>query len=453
MKVIIAGLGKTGLALVRALKEDGQEVSVIDTSRQLVEQAERDYSVNGVIGNAATVETLTDANVKRAGLFIAALNSDELSMLSCLSAKKCGAAHTVAVSKNPEFLTELPYFSTLCGIDMIFNPEFETANDIFRTINIPGALTVLGFAGGRAELANVKVSDSSEIIGKTLAEIRLSSKLSVLVCAVKRGGKVIIPDGRFEIEKDDSIYITGPHSDLYAFLNLIGIPNNKVKNVLIIGADNTALYLASALEKSGISVTVAEKSEKRCSLLQNNLKRTKVICCDPIDGAVITHEDFSGADVVAVLSDNEEENLIAAVYAQKSGAQKIITKLSKQPLYEMMPNLGDNSTLVSNDATLSRIAVTNARALASTIGSSVGTVYKIADGQAENIEFIAMPEFLYIGVPLMKLNIKSGILIAGIIRGKEVLYPNGITSIEEGDRVIIVSSGRHPRKLKDIMAD
>ena len=451
MRIIIAGLGRTGRTLTRVMTEDGHAVTVIDTDRATVENVEKEYGVSGVIGNAAMSDILLSAGADKSDLFVAATSSDELNMLSCLSAKHIGVRNTAAVSHSPEFLSEMPYFSTICGIDMIFNPEYETAHEIYRAIRIPAAVNVLSFAGGRAELAHVGVCEGAEIIGKTLASIRMSSKLSVLVCAVKRGGKVIIPDGRFAVECGDEIYITGPHADLYSFLKMIGMPSDKIKNVMIIGGSNVALFLASTLENTGVSVKLVEKDNTRCKVLKSVLNKTRVICADPFDGSLLTEQGISGADSVMALSDKDEDNVILAMYAKKSGAKKIITKLTKGPLSSMLPDMGYNSAVISGENTLSRIALSYVRALAETRSSAVGTVCKIAGGGAEIAEFIAKPGFEHAGVPLMKLNIRSGLLIAGIVRGKEVLYPNGTTSILEGDRVIIVSSGEAMRSLNDII--
>lgn len=451
MKIIIAGLGRTGRTLVRVLKEDGHAVTVIDTDRQAVSAAERSYGVQGVVGHAAMYDTLKAAGAFRSDLFIAASGSDELNILSCFSAKHVGVGHAAAVTHSSEFLSEMPYFSTICGIDMIFNPEYETAHEIFRAARIPAAVNVLSFAGGRAELAHVGVCGGAEIIGKTLAAIRISSKLSVLVCAVKRAGCVIIPDGRFVVEQDDEIYITGPHEDIFEFLKIIGIQNNKIKNVMITGGSNTAMFLASALEKTGVGVKLIEKDAQRCRLLESVLGKTRIINADPFDGSLLTKQGLAGADSVMALSDRDEDNVILAMYAKESGAKKIVTKLSKGPLSAMLPNMGYSSAVFSEEKTLSRIALSYVRALSETLSSAVGTVCKIADGGAEIVEFIAKPGFAHAGVPLMKLNLRRGLLLAGIVRGREVLYPNGMTSILEGDRVIIVSSGESVRSLDDIV--
>lgn len=450
MRIIIAGLSYTGRTLVKLLKNEGHSLTVIDTSRAAVESAEKEFGVEGVIGSAAKSETLSAANADAAELFIAATNSDELNILSCLGAKKAGAGHTMAVSHDPELLPELPYFETIGNIDLIFNPEYETASVIYRSISIPAAVNVSGFASGHAELAHVELPDGADVIGKSLAALRVSKKLSVLVCAVERGGKVMIPDGRFVLENGDKIFITGPHSELYSFIKTAGLPCEKIKKVMIIGGSNISLFLAARLERSGVAVKIIEKDRAVCEKLRETLKKTQVVCGDPFDGSLLVEEGLSSTDAVMALSEKNEENVIVAMYAKQTGAKKIITRVSKSPLEQMLPDLGYNSSIVSREKTLTRIALTYVRALADRSGSSVGSVFRIAHGGAEVVEFIAGDGFKHAGVPLMRLDIREGVLIAGIVHGKDLLYPNGSTSIMDGDRVIIVSSS--PLKsLNDII--
>ena len=452
MKIIISGLTRTGRTLTKVLKEDGHAVTVIDKKPAAVAAAEKEFGVSGIIGHGAMYETLTEAGADRCDLFIGAESSDELNILSCLSAKHVGAGHTAALSCSPDFLGEMTYFSTVCGVDLMFNPEHELASEICRAIRIPAAVNVISFAGGRAELAHVSVTEGADIIGKTLAAVRLSSKLSVLVCAVKRNGGVMIPDGRFVIEKGDEIYITGPHEDIYSFLKMIGMPDSRIKNVIIAGAGNSALYLAGALEKAGIGVKIIDGDKLRCAAARERLSRARAVCCDPFDSGALSQEAVADAGAVMAMSDSDEYNVLLSMYARKNGAKKVITKLSGGALAPMLPDMGYNGAVFSEDKTLSRIALSYVRALAQTRGSAIGTVCKIADGGAEIVEFIAKPGFAYAGVPLMKLNLRPGLLIAGIIRGREVLYPNGMTSILEGYRVIIVSSGGAVKGLDSIVS-
>lgn len=69
-------------------------------------------------------------------------------------------------------------------------------------------------------------------------------------------------------------------------------------------------------------------------------------------------------------------------------------------------------------------------------GSSVQTLYKIVDGKAEALEFIAADSFEFLKVPIKDMHIKKSILLACIIRGGRIIYPHGGDTIEAGDSVI-----------------
>ncbi len=450
MKIIVAGLSRTGKTLVKALKDDGNAVTVIDIDRAAVRTAADEFGVKGVCGSFALSETLLSAGADRANLFIAATGQTELNMLGCISAKGVGCPRTAAVSREAAYLPELPYLSSVCGIDMVFDPDFEVASEIFRIISIPAAVHVLSFAGGRIEMAHIEITGGA-LEGKPLSALRSASKTSALVCAVKRAGRVIIPDGSFVPMQGDDAYVTGSHTDLFGFAKLCGAQAEKIKKALIVGGGRSALYLTRLLENSGVSVRIIERDADRCALLKSAVDRADVVCGDPFDGELLKANGLDTADAFVALTDREEDNAILAMYARRRGVNKIVTRLSPGPLETMLPDLGKGSAAASVDKTVSRIALTYARALKETAGSSVGAVCKIAGGGAEIVEFIAKPGFSKAGVPLMKLDLRQGLLLAGIVRGKDVLYPNGMTSICEGDRVLIVVSGQKLSGLEDIL--
>ena len=74
------------------------------------------------------------------------------------------------------------------------------------------------------------------------------------------------------------------------------------------------------------------------------------------------------------------------------------------------------------------------------------------DGEVEALEFIVSAEPALVNTPLKDLPLKSGILIAAIARDEEILIPGGLTCIQPGDRVVVVSSRQELRDLKDILA-
>ena len=90
MDIIIVGCGKVGSALAEVLSGE-HNVTIVDKKEALVSAASNDFDVMGIVGNCLQTETLEEANVAKANIFIAVTTSDEVNILSCLIARKMGA--------------------------------------------------------------------------------------------------------------------------------------------------------------------------------------------------------------------------------------------------------------------------------------------------------------------------------------------------------------------------
>ena len=86
-------------------------------------------------------------------------------------------------------------------------------------------------------------------------------------------------------------------------------------------------------------------------------------------------------------------------------------------------------------------------------GNVMNALYRIADGSAEAMEFLVTKSARNLGVPLKDLRLKPGTLLAVIVRGSNIIIPEGSTCLSEGDSVIVVSRDRKIRDLNDIYAD
>ena len=61
------------------------------------------------------------------------------------------------------------------------------------------------------------------------------------------------------------------------------------------------------------------------------------------------------------------------------------------------------------------------------------------------------PGFTGMGVQLKDLKLRSGVLIAGIIRGRKPIIPGGGDCIQEGDKVVVIAAKQHLGALEDIL--
>ena len=200
MRIIVIGDGKVGRTIVEHICQEGHEVVVIDTDPSSIEEVIENYDVMGIVGNGASYEILKSANASKADIVIAATSSDETNILACLIAKKIGAKSTIARVRNIEYSNQTHIFEKDLGITMTINPENEAAREILKIIHFPQALRIDSFANGKVDLIEVFISEDSPLIGKSLLEMYQQYQIKVLVCAVQRNDKVIIPSGNFIFE-------------------------------------------------------------------------------------------------------------------------------------------------------------------------------------------------------------------------------------------------------------
>ena len=90
------------------------------------------------------------------------------------------------------------------------------------------------------------------------------------------------------------------------------------------------------------------------------------------------------------------------------------------------------------------------RGLQNSKGSAMTALYRIAEGRAEAMEFLVSPNTQHLGIPLKDLKLKKGILIAVIVRGGKVIIPEGSSTLERGDNVIVVARDSGILDLNDI---
>ena len=158
-------------------------------------------------------------------------------------------------------------------------------------------------------------------------------------------------------------------------------------------------------------------------------------------------------DAFVSLTGRDEENLLMALSAQRSGVPKVLAKMNRPGYMELVRDTGIESIISPKNIVANQIT-SYVRALANSEGSAVESLYRLMDGTVEALEFIAMAKSGgVLHVPLKDLRLKKGVLLAAIARGSETVIPGGMTTIEEGDRVVVVTRNTGLNDLRDILAD
>ncbi len=453
MKIIIAGCGKVGDILIKDLTAEGHNVVVIDKDSNVLQSITNIYDVMCVCGSAADYDTLIEADIKTAQIFVAVTGSDELNMLACFIAKKLGIEHTIARIRNPEYNDNgegYNFIKQQLNLSLAINPERLAAHEIYNILKLPSALNIETFSNGKFEVIEIKLKPDSLLDGTSLSELRKKLPEKFLICVVKRGEETYIPDGNFVLKAGDIIAFTAEPSQVQRLLKKISKLQKQARNVMIMGASKTAYYLAKTLIASGNSVKIIERNKERCLEVSKALPNATVIFGDGSERELLLEEGITSVDAFVSLTGMDEENILVSMFASSQNVPKVISKVNRSGLASMTEKL-DLDTIITPKKIISDVIVRYARALQNSAGSKMETLYKIMGGKAEALEFIVEDTFKSVNIPLKDLKLKPNIIISGILRGRKSIIPSGDDVILPNDRVIVIATGQHIDDLSDII--
>ena len=451
MKVVIIGSGKVGSNISRALSNENHDVTVIDVKKTALERIQDTQDIMCIEGNGADISVLQEADVDRAGLYIATTPNDELNLLSCLLAKKMGAGRTMSRVRNPVYFGQVDILKEDLGLSMVINPELITSDEIMRILVFPAAAKLEVFSRGRMELVEHRLKEGSELDGMKLADIYKKNKVKFLICAVERDSQIYIPGGDFVLKSGDKINIAASHRNLEGFFKSIGSMRTKIKTVMIVGGGKVCVYLIKQLLNAHMRVKVIEIDHEKCLELAEKFPKATIIEGDGTDQDVLLEEGISEVDAFISMTGIDEENIIMSLFAMNNSNAKIITKINRENYRDIAAQTG-LECLISPKMLTESIVLSYVRSMKNTAGSNIEAMYHLVENKVEAIEFKIKRHIEgLVDTPIHSLSLKKNILIGGIIRNRYVIIPNGNDSIRIDDSVIIISKDYHFSDITDIL--
>ena len=447
MKIILVGGGKVGSALCSSLVADDHDVVLIEQNETVLNYMTRRFDIIGLAGNGADFAMLEAANVQDCDIFIAMTQYDEVNMVAAVLAKKMGAKETIVRVRNPEYSN--PYFKekNILGFSLIVNPELLAARAIANIIDFPNALSVERFAGGLVSLMEFIVRKDSNICQMSMADFRKKFG-NVIICAIERDHKLMIPSGNMILEDKDRIFATGDRIDMMLFHNYI--KSRVVKSLLIVGAGKIAYYLLKILKDSRIETKVIEVNSERATFFSENFPKLYIVQGDGTTKDVLLEESAQHYDAVATLTGVDEENIITSMFLDSIGVQKNITKVNRTSLLEII-NTPDFSSIITPKTIAVDTIMHFIHGRANAQYSDLQAIHHLANGQVETIQLLIKEENKMTGKPLSNLKFKKDILIAAIIRNGKTIFPTGEDTLEVGDKLVVITLLSNITKIYDLL--
>jgi trk system potassium uptake protein TrkA len=374
------------------------------------------------------------AGIADAEMVIAVTDVDEVNLLACLIAQADSKGCIKVARIRTHEVDEWKRVARESGvkIDLVIHPEQDLAKKIMRVIRLPGVSDVYEFAGGQVRLFGMVVESGSRLAGKTLVDLREEDPPeNSLIALVFRGNDVIVPHGGVRLQVGDHLYVLATKTNFLDVVEFMGLTRTiKLERVFILGGKQLGITCAELLEAKGTSVKLFEQDGSRAARIAEILDKTVVLHADGTDQRILEEENIEGVDAFLALTNDDEDNIIAALLAKRLGARKVVALINRLNYLPLAQRLGVNTTVSPRVAAVDRILqfVRKGRVL---------SVTTFREEEAEAIELVATEASKYVGRPLRDLKFPRGSIVGAIVRPDgQVLVPSGEVEIQPGDRVL-----------------
>ena len=446
MKIIILGAGEVGGNLAQNLTREASDITVVDTDSDRLGELQDRFDIRTVRGMASHPHIMRQAGAEDADMLIAVTNSDEVNMVACQVAYTVFNTPTrIARIRSSAYIRDGGIFrNDAMPVDVIVNPEAIVTHDIRRLIDHPGALQVMDFADGQAQLVGIKAYYGGPLVDQELRYLRQHiPTVDTRVAAIFRKNRPIIPQGNTVIEADDEVFFIAATPDIRNVMSEMRRAEKPNKRIVIAGGGHIGEYLARTVE-SRYGVRIIEHNPQRCYELSESLDRAIVLSGNASDRDLLLEENIEETDVFCAVTNDDEANIMSSMLARSLGARRVITLINNPAYVDLIE--GGNIDMVINpqQATLGSI-LTHIRQ------GDVVRVHSLRRGAAEAIEAIAHGDesnSKVIGKTIGEIDLPPETNIGAIVRGDKVVMAHDDIRVEAGDHIILFLVDK--ARIKDV---
>lgn len=203
---MILGGGKTGLYLAMLLLKENIEVTIVEINKErCLELKEMVPDANIINGDGTDIAILEEEMVHTYDSFVAATGIDEANLLMSLVAKQSGIYKSVAKISRTNYDKVLDKLD----IDAVFNTSYITAAEMLKEIRGKSSLALHLLLNGQVECVELMIKEKHLVCGKALEKLNLPD--GILIIAIIRDNKMLVPNGKSVLESGDRIILFSMH--------------------------------------------------------------------------------------------------------------------------------------------------------------------------------------------------------------------------------------------------
>ena len=434
MRVLIVGAGEVGFQLASHLAPEGHDIVVLDRDPSALARVADRLDVQTVVGSGSHPGELAEAGVAGADLLAAVTDSDEVNAVACALAAQVGRSGAVRVARIrcESLAQEAERLGGVgLGVHRAINPELLCAEHILRLLDLSVASDHLSFEGGRVLALGLRLSPSSEFVGRRVADLAAFTLLGdgVLLGAIFREGRVIIPSGSTAVEAGAVVYAVARPDALQALVRSMGLLPRPLRSVVIAGGGRVARYVAAALEQRPVHCKLICADERECRALAELYPTTVILHGKATDRSLLAEERVERADVFVAAGAADEDNTLAALTARQLGVPRTFVVTTRSEYIPLLRTMGVDVVVAPRLAAVSSILTYIRR----------GRVLQVASlGEAaEAIELEVPADAPATGTTLAELPLPEEALVVSLTRDGQVRVPGGTDQLRAGDHLVV----------------
>ncbi len=453
MNIIICGAGKVGFSISKQLSSQGHSVTVIDQSTEDVKRINDTQDVKAIVGRASLPSVLESAGAENTDMIIAVTRNDETNMIVCqLASSLFNISKKIARIRTKDFLEgkwSKIYNKSNIPIDVIISPEKEVAKSLFRRLEAPGALDNVPFVNNKVKMLEIAIEKSCPIINtplKKLTEKYPNFKANIVGLVRKEKFQFLKKEDM--LLEGDNVYLVVSSDQLNEILKAFGHEEKISKKILIIGGGNIGFHLAKMLEENfeGSRVKIIEKDKTRAEEIATELSSAIVINGDALDEEILKEANLEESETVLALTNDDENNIMACVLAEKTGKTKRTIAIVNKSNYSLL-----QSSLNIDDLVDPRMT-TVSRIMEHVHKGTIGTVYSLLDGEYEFIEAKVLEKSELLNKKIKESNLPETVRVGAVVRNKQVIIPRSDFIFEKDDLVVLLASREKLKEIEDIFS-
>lgn len=447
MKILIGGAGNAGRSVVDYLSQANNDIVVVDTDKQRLDELAKEFDVQTVVGSISHPGIMEKIGAKDADILIAITDNDEVNLVACQVAYTLFQIPKKIARVDSEYFLN-PLWNTLYSdknlpVDLVISPDVEIAKSILNLLEIPGTTAVFPLVDEKLYLLGFKCMESCPLINTEINEIKKSYNSPVI--HIIRGDKSFFAKPNESIHRDDEIFVLVEKDNVFETLHDFGIISKQNENLVIFGGNAVSYYIASVLEKDDMinSCKIIENNSRIAYDLAENLNDTQVIHGEMMSDVILDEAEIKNANVSVAVTENDKDNLLASLVAKKSGVSYTISLVNSRAFDNLLEDDGEN-VIVERSLVITSAMLQDIRK------AKINNAYCLRRGMGEVWEVRIDADSLNTGKTIDELGLPDKCKVSAIYRDEQIIYPKADDRIKEGDILIVFVSPQAMRKAEEI---